>query len=140
MPSLRCLIVEDQPEISFILRRFLQGLISTEAVATAEQAIPLLRSTTYDMLIFDINLGAGITGIDLMRAIRSDPRYARTPIIAFTAAIDTNRWEELISRGFDDVLSKPFSRDEVQLIVRKHLAKLQSAVPHDQHFPPYRDG
>ncbi len=104
----------------------MQGLISTDAAATAEEAIPLLLSTTYDLIFLDIQLGPGITGIDLLHAIRADPRYAKTPIIACTASSEPGKREALLAEGFDDFLAKPFTREDIQAMVRKHLAKQQS--------------
>ena len=61
----------------------------------------------------DINLGAGITGIEVKEKIREIKAYERTPIIAATAFAMIGDREKFLDNGFDHYISKPYLKQQL---------------------------
>ena len=75
------------------------------SVDSAKNALEILKKTTPDLILMDIQL-PDISGIDLVKHIRSLPRFKHIRIVATTAYSFKNK-KELLLLGFDDVLFKP---------------------------------
>lgn len=116
------LVVEDNSEnmnyILFILRKLGKDYISAES---AEKALDLLNTTEFQCGLFDINLGPGMSGVDLIEKIREHDSYQETPIIAVTAYYGNGTHMELLSRGFTDYMPKPFDYNQAKALVEKYF-------------------
>lgn len=90
MPTV--LVVEDRPTDRELLVSLLGGsgydLLEAE---TADDALRLSREARPDLVIADM-LVPEMDGLDLARAVRSDPELADTPIILYTAAYSARNW------------------------------------------------
>jgi DNA-binding response OmpR family regulator len=68
---IRILIVDDEPEISGTLSRALaQYSCKCLTVRTALGAIRAMKSDDFDAMLLDINLGGGLSGIELAQKVR----------------------------------------------------------------------
>ena len=63
----------------------------------------------------------GMSGYDVCRAIRADEALAHLPIIAITATADADYLDEASDAGLDQVLAKPFSREELEALLTDFL-------------------
>ena len=54
------------------------------------------------------------TGIEAVQELRSDPRFANTPIIAITAHARSFLPSDILRAGFDQIIFKPFDFAEVE--------------------------
>jgi DNA-binding response OmpR family regulator len=80
----RVLIVDDEPEISRTLARALaQYSCDCITVRTALGAIRAMKKDKFDALLLDINLGGGLSGIELARRVRRDNKLIK--ILIFSA-------------------------------------------------------
>jgi CheY-like chemotaxis protein len=71
-----------------------------------QEAIDLLPQVEVSGVLLDIQM-PGLSGLEVLRRIRSDPRHHKTKVIAYTAYANSGDVEGLISQGFDAVLLKP---------------------------------
>jgi CheY-like chemotaxis protein len=79
-----------------------------------EEAIVQARKHRPDVILLDIRM-AVMTGTAVMRVLRADPSFERTPIIALTAhALDGERIAALTA-GFDELIPKPCLPDQLVL-------------------------
>jgi DNA-binding NtrC family response regulator len=118
MPTL--LIVEDEAK----MRRLLELNLAEEgytlhAVADAEAGLKILRRETVDLVITDLKL-PGIDGLEFLGAVKRV--NAALPVIVMTAFGTVETAVEAMKAGASDYLLKPFSLEEMKLIVRKELA------------------
>src|ERR1700730_12667106 len=97
------------------------------AVAAAFEQMP-------DLCILDVSMPAGdlgvddrLTGFEVCRRIKRDPRTARIPVIFVTALNDTSDRVRGIEAGGDDFLTKPHNRLVLGARVRS-LLKLKAAT------------
>lgn len=119
----RILAVDDEPVVRAVLREALDrpGRYVV-LVDDGEQAIELLLSEPFDLLIADKNL-PGITGLDVIR--RAKATDARMATLLVTAYASRDSAEEALAIGIDDYLCKPFDLSDLQTKVDEALARRQ---------------
>ena len=117
----RILIVDDMPANV----KLLEDLLSfhgyqVEAATSGEEALEAIRGRTPDLVLLDI-LMPGISGYDVCRAVRADPRLAMLPVVMVTALEDREERVKGLDAGADDFLSKPINPPELVARVRSLL-------------------
>jgi CheY-like chemotaxis protein len=92
-----------------------------------EDAIVQARLYRPDVILLDIRM-PGMTGIDALRVLRSDPSFQDIPIVALTAhALEGERIAALRA-GFDDLIPKPCLPDQLAHAVERMLATPRRSV------------
>jgi DNA-binding response OmpR family regulator len=120
----RILVVEDEDEIRDLIALHLQreGL-QVDAVASAEDAIPMIQKNKYSLLALDWML-PGASGIEITRKIRESRDSAELAILMVTARSEAGDIVEGLEAGADDYLSKPFDPAvllaRVRALLRRH--------------------
>jgi two-component system phosphate regulon response regulator PhoB len=111
--GVRILIVEDEAALAEMLRYNLQAA-GHEAVVAAdgEEAELLLQEQAFDLVILDWML-PGVSGIELCRRMRVDPKLRRVPVLMLTARGEEADRVRGLSTGADDYVVKPFSVAEL---------------------------
>lgn len=105
------LVVEDEPAIADVLRRYLERDQYTVRVETDGRAgLAAVRNAGPDAVILDVGL-PGIDGIEVCRQLRAENNW--TPILFATARDDEVDRILGLELGADDYLTKPFSPREV---------------------------
>jgi len=118
----RLLVVDDDEQVRGLLVRLLRvtGHVVDEA-GSAEEALEKLKKDSPDLILLDFEL-PGMSGLDLVPAIRADSRHRLTPIVMITGAATQARKVRAIEAGVTEFLSKPFSHVELAARVRALLA------------------
>lgn len=89
------------------------------AFENGEAGLAAIRQSPPSLLLLDIQL-PGMSGFDVLRAIRSDPAIAGLPVVAVTASVmDTDR-KRIIDSGFDAYVPKPVNLLELLEVVRRY--------------------
>lgn len=107
------LLVENDDASIEVTKLFLKDLCEVDIVANGEQALKSVKVKNYDLILMDINLGRGLSGLDVTQKIRSHSGYENTPIVAVTAYAMVGDKEEFIKSGCTHYLSKPFKKNEL---------------------------
>ena len=106
----RLLIVDDDPDLCDLLRRYLEAEGFTIAVAqNGTDGIHAGTSDKYDLIVLDVML-PDMKGFDVLREVRS---RMRTPVLMLTAKGDEFDRVLGLQMGADDYLPKPFSPHEL---------------------------
>lgn len=109
----RLLIVDDNAANRALLMRMLEELdVDIEEADTAESALQMITSTPPDLLLMDIKL-PGKRGDDAIREIRRTRELRQLAIIAVTGSVETGGEERLLSAGANQVVGKPFTREQL---------------------------
>jgi two-component system cell cycle response regulator DivK len=113
------LIVEDNDKNMKLARDVLQakGYATLEAV-TGEDGVRIAKEQCPDLVLMDIQL-PGISGIDALKALRSDAQTAKIPVAALTASVTQTDRSQIAAAGFDAFLSKPINLKEFLETVRR---------------------
>ncbi len=115
------LVVEDDDINLQVIVAFLSREYEIDSATSGLEAIEKANAKKYDAILMDINLGSGITGIEVTKKLRKISDFANTPIIAITAFAMEGDKEEFIAGGCTDYISKPFTRTEILNLIRKIL-------------------
>lgn len=119
--NIRALVVED----NLINQRLIQILLKeyqvhVDIASNGNEAVMLGQKNYYDIIFMDIDLPEK-NGIVATKEIKAFRINVSTPIVALTAmALDGDR-EMLLSEGLDDYMSKPLTRQKLELILNKYL-------------------
>jgi two-component system response regulator AtoC len=115
------LVVDDDPQMQLFLKETLERQqYNVSVTETAEDALDLLKESRFDLILMDVQL-PGISGLDALDEIQKVDR--RTPIIIMTAHGTRDSALDAVRRGAYDYFTKPFSLDELEIIVRRALEK-----------------
>lgn len=127
----RILIVDDDRETC----RFMADLLDRpereiETAYDPETALELVHGKPFDLVISDINLNAGQSGLDILRAFRETSPYGHVLLISGFGTLETAI--DAVRAGAFDYISKPFDINEVKAAVERALAQ---AVPQSDQPP-----
>ncbi len=120
--KIKALVVEDnlinQRLICLLLQEY--DIIVTTA-ANGLEAVDMAEKNKFDIIFMDIEIPE-MNGIVATKQIK-DQLSVKTelPIVALTAMTMEGDREMLISRGLDDYLSKPLTREKLESILNKYL-------------------
>jgi DNA-binding response OmpR family regulator len=119
------LLVEDDPAIRTVLRDALatDGHTVTTA-ADGDEALALLRTQTFDLLVLDVLL-PGPSGLEILQSVRKHDQ--RTPLLLLTARSSEGDKVLGLELGADDYVTKPFSLRELRTRVRVLLRRIERA-------------
>lgn len=113
------LLVEDNYLNSEVVRWYIGTECVLDHVLSGEEAIRAVRHKKYDAILMDINLGIGIDGVETAKIIRNMQDYKNVFIAALTGYALLNDESRLLEQGFDYYVSKPFSKIDLQNVIKK---------------------
>jgi CheY-like chemotaxis protein len=107
---------------------------SVDEVTNGAEALALAAALAPDVIVLDLHMPV-IDGIEAMRRLRKDPRTARIPVVACTAFGHLHEIE-LQDAGFDDLVLKPCSPEELQAALEDAVASRGSQASEPPNQPP----
>ncbi|MEX0729082.1 MAG: HD domain-containing phosphohydrolase [Planctomycetaceae bacterium] len=118
----KILIVDDEALNIDVVRGYLEldGYQNIETTEHAVHALPLLGTFRPDLVLLDIHM-PGLSGLEILRAIRADVTFATTPVVILTASSTNDTKLEALDGGATDLLSKPVHRGELLARIRNVL-------------------
>jgi DNA-binding NtrC family response regulator len=113
------LIVEDEAK----MRRLLELNLGEEgygvhAASDAEAGLNLMRQEKVDLVLTDLKL-PGMDGLEFLQMLKRT--NATIPVVVMTAYGTVETAVEAMKAGAADYVLKPFSLEEIQLVIRKEL-------------------
>src|ERR687888_885555 len=116
----RVLVVEDETEITEVLRRTLrQEGHEVRSAQDGVEALEIAESFVPDLVVLDLGLPR-LDGVEVCRRLRAE---SDAPILILTARTDTGDRVEGLDSGADDYLVKPFERQELLARLRALLRR-----------------
>src|SRR5450759_1766185 len=122
----KILIVDDEQDIVELVSYNLEkeGFKTVKAY-DGEAALKMVKLQKPDLIILDLMLPK-MNGLDVSRAIRSNPETVSLPIIMLTAKGDEVDKIIGLENGADDYITKPFSVKELIARVRSILRRTRA--------------
>ena len=114
MSKLDTILVVDDDEINRkVAGLFLQRMgWKTDQAASAFEALEHLQQHDYHCVMLDISM-PGMSGIELCRQLRQEPRWQNLHLIAYTAHAMSDEQQTILQAGFNAIVTKPLTRDSL---------------------------
>ncbi len=116
------LIVEDHPEVRKYIVDIIEPFFKVLEVADGRQALEVLQSQVVDMVITDLMM-PWLDGFELLEHLKNDEKLQKIPALVVSARTNEDDKLEVLTRGVNDFMSKPFKRDELLLRIKNLLVK-----------------
>jgi two-component system alkaline phosphatase synthesis response regulator PhoP len=115
------LIVDDNQQNLELLQAYLDGFqCQTLSAYDGPEALKIIRNNPPDLILLDIMMPQ-MSGFEVCRRIKNDPKTADIPVIMVTALNEPGDIEKSIDSGADDFLSKPVNKWELMTRVKTML-------------------
>lgn len=119
----KILVVDDEPDVTDLLAYTLKAKgYAVEVMNNPNASIGLARTFLPDLVILDVMMPE-LSGIQICRMLRVDPKLKRVPIIFLTAKAEESDRIQGLESGADDYICKPFSTKELVLRVQSILRR-----------------
>jgi signal transduction histidine kinase/ActR/RegA family two-component response regulator len=116
------LIVDDEPDNREVIMAIVHDVMGHTAITAANGAEGLARAVAGpDLVLLDLRM-PGLSGFDVARALKRDPRTAFIPIIAITALDAEEDRREALAAGCIGCVTKPFSEESLTSAISNVLA------------------
>lgn len=123
----KILLVDDQELNRDVLaHRLIKSGYKITSVTNGQEAIDILDKENFDLILLDIMM-PDISGIDVLKKIRSGHKHNNTPVIMITALEDVETVNECIDAGADDYIMKPLNTTLLKLRIASCLQSRNSA-------------
>lgn len=125
--NMKILIVDDFSTMRRIIKNLLRdlGFTNTEEADDGHSALPMLQSAKFDFLITDWNM-PGMTGIELLKAVRADEKIASLPVLMVTAEAKREQIIEAAQAGVNGYVVKPFTAAALKEKIEKIFERVEA--------------
>jgi two-component system chemotaxis response regulator CheY len=120
--DIRFLVVDDFSTMRRIIKNFLNdmGYANVQEADDGNTALPILKAGNIDFLITDWNM-PGMPGLDLLKAVRADPKLTKLPVLLLTAEAKREQIVEAAQAGVNGYVIKPFTAQALKEKLEKIL-------------------
>jgi CheY-like chemotaxis protein len=112
----KILLVDDNHDILDLLEVFLYDDFEITSVLNGFEGLKIAEEILPDLIITDIMMPV-MDGIKFLNNLRKKPKIAGVPVIAVTSFAKKLNIKSLLNMGFNGVVSKPFSREEILAVI-----------------------
>jgi two-component system phosphate regulon response regulator PhoB len=122
----RVLVVDDEPDIvALVAYHLAKSGYSVSTAASGTEGLAVARHDKPSIIVLDLML-PGLSGLEVMEELRSDPATSRIAVLMLTARREESDRIKGLTLGADDYLTKPFSPQELVLRVAAILRRVKS--------------
>ena len=124
---MKILVVDDFSTMRRIVKNLLGdlGFKNIDEADDGNTALPKLQSGNFDFLVTDWNM-PGMTGIDLLKAVRADPNLASLPVLMVTAESKREQIIEAAQAGVNGYVVKPFTAGTLEEKISKIFERVNA--------------
>ena len=125
--NMKILVVDDFSTMRRIIKNLLRdlGFSNADEADDGNTALPMLQTGKYDFLVTDWNM-PGMTGIDLLRAVRADENLKSMPILMVTAEAKRDQIVAAAQAGVNGYVVKPFTAAVLKEKIDKIFERIDS--------------
>lgn len=123
---MKILIVDDFSTMRRIIKNLLRdlGFNNTAEADDGVTALPMLQAGSYDFLVTDWNM-PNMTGIQLLEAVRADPKLQKLPVLMVTAEAKRDQIILAAQAGVNGYIVKPFTAATLKEKIEKIFERLE---------------
>lgn len=122
---MKILVVDDFSTMRRIVKNLLRdlGFVNTIEADDGLTALPKLQAGGIDFLVTDWNM-PGMTGLDLLKAVRADPKLANLPVLMVTAEAKREQIIMAAQAGVNGYIIKPFTAATLKEKIEKIFERI----------------
>jgi diguanylate cyclase (GGDEF)-like protein/PAS domain S-box-containing protein len=125
-PQGAILIVDDEHlNLDMLSRRLQRSGFAVEVAASGLEALEKIRQQTFDLILLD-QMMPEMSGVEVLRILRSDFSAEALPIIMVTAVAESDKIAEALSAGANDYITKPVDFQVAVARIRSQLVRKQA--------------
>ncbi|MHA1228083.1 MAG: response regulator [Candidatus Hodarchaeales archaeon] len=115
------LVVDDELDTLELIQTILkhEGFEVWKA-ANGKEALELVEKKP-DLILLDVRMPGGLSGIDVCRKLKNDEKFKHIPIIIFSAKILDNDIRMGLEAGAEEYITKPFSSKDLLEIINRYI-------------------
>ena len=109
--DLKILVVDDFPTMRRIVKTLMRqnGFTNFTEAEDGAQALKMLNEQPdFEMIVSDWNM-PNMTGLELLKAVRADPKLKHIPFLMVTAEAEKENIIEAVKSGVSNYVVKPFT-------------------------------
>ncbi len=110
----KVLIVEDNVELLILMRQLLRQYYRVYVAQNGREALNIIQQKALDLIVSDVMMPE-MSGYELTKAIKDDPKHHHLPIILLTARTQEEDEQKALLVGADEYLTKPFHLTDLKL-------------------------
>ena len=116
------LVVDDNMLNLKVAERLLKAYkCNITLVSSGSECLDKVSNNKYDLILLD-DMMPRMSGTETLQKLKEIETF-NTPVVALTANAITGMKEEYINRGFNDYLSKPIIKEDLNRVMKKYLKK-----------------
>ena len=117
------LYIEDDSSNREIVSMFLKDCFLVDTASESSEALKKINKNNFAIILLDISLCKGLSGLELAREIKKIKNYKDVPIIAVTAYAFREDENRILNSGCTHYISKPFTRTSLIEKINKALSR-----------------
>ena len=119
------LVVDDDPSNRELLKRRVKRMgYSARVVSSGEEALALLETERFDLVLLDYMM-PGLSGLETLQRMKGSSRLRTIPVIMLSASDDIGMMVDCILQGAEDYIFKPFNPILLQARISACLEKMR---------------
>ncbi len=120
--SIKILIVDDFATMRRIMKNILKqlGFLNITEADDGTTALEQLNTNKFDLIISDWNMPK-MSGLDLLKTVRSTEEYSKIPFLMVTAEAQKQNVIEAVQAGVSNYVVKPFTAEAISEKLEKIL-------------------
>ena len=116
------LVVDDnEADRDVLSRRLRQRGYAVSMAASGEEALAAIEQSPFDLVLLDVEM-PGMSGLDVLAAIREQHEHSQLPVIMVTARVSGADVVEALRLGANDYVTKPIDFQVTVARIETHLA------------------
>ncbi len=122
MPKKKILVVDDEIDTLELLRTVLEHeKFEVWKAINGKDALEQVKRMP-DLILLDVRMPGGLSGLDVCRQLKRDKKYKDIPIIIFSAKVLDRDIELGLKAGAVEYVTKPFSSKELIRLINLHIS------------------
>lgn len=125
--NMKILVVDDFSTMRRILKNLLRdlGFSNVEEADDGTTALPMLKTGKFQFLITDWNM-PGMSGFDLLKAVRADSGLKNLPVLMVTAEAKRDQIVAAAQAGVNGYVVKPFTAAVLKEKIEKIFERIDA--------------
>lgn len=115
------LLVDDHPEVREYIKNLVIKDFTVVEATNGQEALDLLETEHVDLVVTDLMM-PWMDGFELLEKMSEDSRLKKIPALVVSARTNEEDKQKVLFRGINDILYKPFNREELLLRIQNILS------------------